>query len=99
MISIQFQYNICHWNHWFVACFTQEATEYQLQNHSIQINALSYLPVGEGNIPTGEIASVNGTKFDLRVTQDLNQLLINDPTGYDHNFCLNEDEDEVVAAV
>ena len=37
-----------------------------LRNQSIVIFADHYTPTDEDSIPTGEIKSVNGTKFDLR---------------------------------
>ncbi|GJD61816.1 aldose epimerase family protein [Methylobacterium frigidaeris] len=37
-----------------------------IDDHVIEIPAESYLPVDDGQIPTGEIAPVAGTRFDLR---------------------------------
>ncbi len=57
----------------------------------VQINAESYTPVNENLIPTGEIASVEGTVFDFRepkaICRDLDK---SDLIGYDHNFMLGE---------
>ena len=49
---------------------------------SLQIKADAYLPVDAKKIPTGEIAPVAGTMFDLR------KASVPD-TGIDHNFCLS----------
>ena len=64
-------------------------------DHYISINADHFTPVDEFSIPTGEIASVEGTPFDLRnnaligaaIDTDCDQL--NFTGGYDHNFCIN----------
>lgn len=48
---------------------------------SLMVAADAYLPIDDLKIPTGEIASVDGTIFDLR--------RIGEPsTEIDHNFCL-----------
>lgn len=52
----------------------------------VQINADSYLPVDAGLIPTGEIADVTGTAFDLRSARPMGEGMPRG--GYDHNFCL-----------
>ena len=54
-----------------------------IRGHEICISADHYLPVDDEFIPTGEIAPVTGTRFDLRTPG-----LIGD-TGFDHNFCLD----------
>ena len=63
--------------------------------HQIMINADRYTPVDSGLIPTGELASVTGTPFDLRKAVAV-EAHINDNNeqiklgkGYDHNFVLN----------
>ncbi|XP_015929270.1 galactose mutarotase [Parasteatoda tepidariorum] len=59
-----------------------------VEDHVISINADSYTPVDDSLIPTGEIADVESTEFDLRQPKLLGPLLqkIN---GFDHNFCVN----------
>lgn len=64
--------------------------------HEVMINADRYLPVDAGSIPTGELADVTGTPFDLRQSTVIGdsialpheQLRIG--RGYDHNFVLNQ---------
>jgi len=64
-------------------------------DHIIQINADSFTKVDETRIPTGELASVEGTPLDLRqpiavgarIDEDYNQLVIGG--GYDHCWVLN----------
>src|SRR5450830_1151540 len=95
---------------------TDQATPINLTNHSyfnlagqgsilghaLTINADRYLPVDAGAIPTGELADVAGTPFDLRqrtvigdnIALPHEQLRIG--RGYDHNFVLNQHADHVL---
>ncbi len=66
-------------------------------DHKISIQADKYLKLNDESIPTGEIAKVDGTSFDLRTSQILGDHIKDDTNcedikvagGYDHNFCLN----------
>jgi aldose 1-epimerase len=60
-------------------------------NHDLQIFASKYTPVNEELIPTGEIATVEGTAFDFRVAKPIGQDIAQTKGGYDHNFVLNRD--------
>ena len=42
-----------------------------ISGHRLSINADSYTPVGERLIPTGEIASVQGTEYDFREEREI----------------------------
>lgn len=55
-----------------------------LAGHRLTIQADHYLPVNDALIPTGDIAPVDGTPFDLRQARSLPTA-----TDIDHNFCLN----------
>jgi len=65
-----------------------------INDHLLMINAAAFTPVDSGLIPTGEIASVEGTPFDFRqptaigarVNEDHQQLKYG--LGYDHNWVL-----------
>ncbi|RIY03339.1 galactose mutarotase [Aureimonas flava] len=62
--------------------------------HEIAIEADRFLPVGEGAIPRGEPAPVEGTAFDFRVPRAIGERIraeeeqIRQGRGYDHNWCL-----------
>jgi aldose 1-epimerase len=67
--------------------------------HVLMINADRYTPVDDTLIPTGELASVEGTPFDFRtptaigarINQDNQQLKFG--KGYDHNWVLTRQGD------
>jgi aldose 1-epimerase len=67
--------------------------------HWLRIPAAHYLPVRDGLIPTGEIASVDGTPFDFRRQRVLAPPDINTHAqlqlagGYDHCWVLSKDAD------
>ncbi len=69
-------------------------------NHLLTIDADRYTPIGETFIPTGELASVEGTPMDFRqpkpigcdIAADFEQLRIG--RGYDHNWVLNTKGDD-----
>ncbi len=54
--------------------------------HAIQIAADHYLPVTPDFCPTGEVAPVGGTMFDLRQMRQI----VPGVDVYDHNFCLSQ---------
>ncbi len=59
----------------------------ELYNHRVQLYANQYTPVDSGLIPTGEVANVDGTVFDLRSETRLGDVIQQIPGGgYDHNF-------------
>jgi aldose 1-epimerase len=67
----------------------------EILNHTLQINADTYLPVDKGLIPTGILAPVEKTPFDFRnaerigarINDDHEQLKLG--RGYDHCWVLN----------
>jgi len=56
--------------------------------HQVIFYADTYTPMDNGNIPTGEILSVDDTPFDLRQWTVIGDRLSELPRGYDHNFCV-----------
>ncbi|GLS44586.1 aldose epimerase family protein [Methylobacterium brachythecii] len=65
-----------------------------VMGHVVEIAADAYTPTDAGQIPTGEIRSVEGTPFDFRkptaigerIRQEDPQIVL--AKGYDHNFVL-----------
>lgn len=57
-----------------------------IHEHSLQIDAAHYLTVDTACIPTGEIMSVEGARFDLQLPVRLSEVLAEG--GLDHNFCI-----------
>jgi aldose 1-epimerase len=66
-----------------------------VKSHQIKIIASHYTPTNEHAIPTGEIADVDKTPFDLRSMTTISQPLMSDHqqikygNGLDHNLCLD----------
>ena len=62
-------------------------------DHDLQVSASHYTPVDDTLIPTGEIAPVDGTPFDLRrptpIAQRLGELEATPAGGYDHNLVID----------
>ena len=59
------------------------ADEADISNHHLTIHASHYLPVDDDNIPTGIIADVTGTIFDLQRQRFVGA------DQFDHNFCVS----------
>ncbi len=66
-------------------------------DHMLRINADKYTPVDDTLIPTGVLATVEGTVLDLRkpvkIGEGIGELVGTAALGYDHNFVLNPPED------
>lgn len=65
-------------------------------DHHIQINADQFTPLGEAQIPTGDISSVQGTPLDLRQAKRIGDIVntahpqLTPVCGFDHNYVLKE---------
>jgi aldose 1-epimerase len=72
--------------------------------HELTIPADRFTPVDATLIPTGELASVEGTPFDFRTQTVIGARINSDDEqvkrgkGYDHNFVLNRSGDGLVLA-
>ncbi len=72
--------------------------------HELTIDADRYTPIDPTSIPTGTIASVDGTPFDFRKATAIGARIMQDDEqlrngrGYDHNFVLNRQGDGLVHA-
>jgi aldose 1-epimerase len=64
-------------------------------DHEIAIDADRYTPIGDGLIPTGELAEVTGTPLDFRNPAAIGARIayphpqLQRGRGYDHNYVLN----------
>jgi aldose 1-epimerase len=74
-------------------------------NHELMMPLNGYLPVNKSQVPSGEIAPVNGTPFDFKspkaigkdIDADNEQLFLSD--GYDHSWVIkSENSDELKLA-
>ncbi|XP_034619802.1 aldose 1-epimerase isoform X1 [Trachemys scripta elegans] len=64
---------------------------HDIYSHMVSIEADSYLPVDDTLIPTGEVAAVQDTAFDLRKPVELGRHMQKfQLPGFDHNFCLEQ---------
>lgn len=70
--------------------------------HELTINADKYTPVDANLIPTGELASVEGTPLDFRTPTPIGARISHDmlkrAMGYDNNFVINRTGDGLVLA-
>lgn len=68
-------------------------------NHNVQLYAEKFTPVDQGLIPTGELKDVEGTPFDFRESHKIGERIeadneqLKNGDGYDHNFVLNQTQD------
>jgi aldose 1-epimerase len=73
-----------------------------ITSHTLQINADRYTPVDQGLIPTGELKAVDGSLFDFRQPRPIGDGIdaevkqIRYGGGYDHNWVLNRDGEELL---
>lgn len=72
--------------------------------HELTINADRYTPVDATLIPLGELASLAGTPLDFRTQTAVGARIDNEHpqlklgNGYDHNYVINRQADELVLA-
>lgn len=73
--------------------------------HELMINADRYTPVADaGAIPTGELASLDGTPLDFREATVIGERIEEENeqlgfgSGYDHNYVLNASGEELTVA-
>lgn len=74
--------NIAHHSY-----FNLDGSE-DILDHELMIAADHYLPVDDDQIPTGEIAPVQGSDFDFRQMRPIRCEGPGGQVAYDHNFCL-----------
>ena len=70
-----------------------------IRDHELKVFAAKYTPVDENLIPTGELASVQGTPFDFRKATPIGERLLdagNDPPGYDLNYVIRRTDERPI---
>ncbi len=67
-------------------------------NHELILNAKSYTLVNDLLIPTGEIKLVANTPMDFTASKKIGKDIQYVTGGYDHNWILNKDKDELALA-
>jgi len=86
-------------NHVYFNLAGHQAGAQGLNDHVMRMAANSFTPVSDKLIPTGAVASVAGTVFDLRTPTRLGDVLEKCPggnnNGFDHNFALSNTEGDV----
>jgi aldose 1-epimerase len=65
-------------------------------DHLLELRASRYTPVDWDQIPTGEIATVEGTPLNFRTAKPIGQDILKmpaipPPSGYDHNIVLDKE--------
>ena len=76
-----------------------------VHDHQLRVNASRYTPVDDALLPTGEIATVDGTPLDLRAPQRIGDIVKSDfpcirrTGGLDHNFVLDTPSSDVAASL
>ena len=79
--------------------FNLSADQSDISEHELKINAGYYAVPGAGNIPTGELRSVEGTALDFREFARIDARVDEMENGYDHNYVLKqENDDELIHA-
>ena len=91
---------LCFTNH---AYFNLDGSP-TIRQHSLQINASHYLPVGENGIPNGLLKSVENTSFDFREAKRIEEDLLADTAqravrGYDHAFLIAKENQNFTACL
>jgi aldose 1-epimerase len=72
--------------------------EDDILGHELMLNADHYIPVDECLIPTGEIRTVKGTPWNFTKPKTIGAEIAEVKGGYDHNFVLNGNEQELILA-
>lgn len=73
-------------------------------NHSVKINADSFVEINEACIPTGKFIEVENTAFDFSVLKPIakdiaeEDIQLVNGNGYDHSFVLNQNENGLTHA-
>lgn len=73
------------------------AGEGTILDHLLTMKASHYTPVDDGLIPSGEIASVEGTPFNFLEPKPIGQDFEATIIGFDHNLVIDRENDELIS--
>jgi aldose 1-epimerase len=91
--------NLTHHSYFNLTGVTRDVLD-----HEVMIDADRFTPTDATSIPTGVLASVDGTPFDFRKPMTIGSRIMQDDEqlrfggGYDHNYVLNRQGDGLVHA-
>jgi aldose 1-epimerase len=87
-------FNVVHHSYWNLAGHDSG----DILDHRLRLKAARYTPADDTFIPTGEIASVEGTPYDFRTSTpvrahiaEVSKITPDDPEGYDLNYVVDGD--------
>lgn len=78
--------------------FNLNACEKQVFDHHMYINSDQVTKIDENLIPTGELLHVKGSGLDFNTEKLIGEDFDKVPGGYDHNYVLNKDSNELSLA-
>lgn len=80
--------------------YFQDKGHTEIYNHEVTLNADRYTITDHDSIPTGAFQNVSGTKYDLRIPQNLGTAISSiTNSGYDDNFCVTRGTDQSLTFV
>lgn len=74
--------------------FNLSAMKEDILDHEVQIFADRYTPVDANLIPTGALASLEGTPYDFRKAFAIGDRIAEVPGGYDRNYVIKDEHDD-----
>jgi len=75
--------------------FNLSACKKEIYDHILWLDADYITEVSSDSIPTGKFIHVEGTVFDFRKPKSVGNDIALIPPGYDHNYVINKDENEL----
>jgi len=75
--------------------FNLSACKKPIYDHVLYIDADFVTDIDDMNIPTGKFLDITGTCFDFRKPKEIGKDIDSLPYGYDHNYILNKNSNEL----